>query len=110
MVPESYEAIELQHSLDIEFEPSVEGFSNDNVGLKASTAPWKQGVQIFNFVTDHIRSVLSEEVISNEKLTDLFEISGSSNSTLEGTFRILMQLLEVRCIYLIKKYLGPCII
>ena len=103
LVKESHEAGALQHSLDIEFEPSDEGFANDNVGLKTSTDPWNQGVQIFNFVKDQVRFILSEEVISTEDLGDLFEITEYSDTTIEGATRIIMKLLEVGFIVLCIK-------
>lgn len=83
------------HSLDIDFEPSDEGFHNDNIGLTTSTNPWKQAIDIYVFAKDHLRSILSEDLISNEDFEKEFELGESSLTSLEGILGIALQLLEV---------------
>ena len=83
------------HSLDIDFEPSDEAYINDNIGLSTSTNPWKQAVEIYDFVKDNLRNILTQDLISNEAFEKEFELGGSSLTSLEGILVIALQLLEV---------------
>ena len=90
----------ILHSLDIDFEPSDEAFITDNIGLTTSTNPWKQAVEIYEFVKEHLRSILTEDLISIEDFEKEFELGGTSLTTLEGILGIALQLLEVFLFFL----------